>query len=263
MKYGYLTLCQQYGRIGQNRWEEEMAQQAIVGQMEEPTPVSSFTRVGAWAGVGFALVYISWIAIVISGPTFVEPGTVLREFFASGGGDDLRIGSFIVGAAYLFLLFPFVVALEGAIEKTANGWGRLAVLGAGIAVAVSLVDMVVGDVFALTGIEGLSDSALETIWTTGRLLIVWVFHLATGMWVAAASVGVLRGRALPRWLGWLGLALLIPQAVAASWLLGGTMNELHDAAGGIGQIGAFLVWIPAVSIAMLRHRRHEISRPQH
>jgi hypothetical protein len=122
--------------------------------------------------------------------------------------------------------------------------------------------MVLGDVFALTGIDGLSDSALETIWTTGRLLIVWVFHLATGMWVAAASVGVLRGRVLPPWIGWLGLALLIPQAIAASWLLGGTMNELHNAAGGIGQIGAFLVWIPAASLAMLRHSRQRPARPR-
>lgn len=239
-----------------------MTQPVVGRRLEKPARVSSFIRLGGWAGVGFALAYISWFAIVISGPTFVESGTALRGYFADGGGDDLRIGSFIVGAAYLFLFFPFVVALEKVIDESAHGWGRLAATGAVIAVVVSLVEMVLGDVFALIGIDGLSDLALEFIWSTGRLLIVWVFHLATGMWVAAASIGILRGLVIPRWIGWLGIALLIPQTVAASWLLDGTMNQLHDAAGGIGQIGAFLVWIPAVSIAMLRHSRHGPYRPQ-
>lgn len=229
-----------------------MTQRTLVASPNDTASIAGFQRFGAWAGIGFAVAMIIWIAVVVSGPTFVESGTALREFLDTGGDTGLRIGGWIVGAAYLFLLLPFVIALGQILETPPSGWGRLAALGAVIAITVSLIEIALGDVIAITGIEEFTDPALETVWTAGRVLIVWLFHLATGMWVAAAGIGILRNTSLPRWLGWLGVGLILPQVIAATWLLGGTMKDLHDAAGGIGQIGAFLIWIPAVSIAMLR-----------
>ena len=236
-----------------------MTQRTFVASSNDTASIGGFQRFGAWAGIGFAAAMVIWIAAVVSGPTFVESGTALRDFFDAGGDARIRIAGWLIGAAYLFLLLPFVVALGQTLETTASGWGRLAALGAVIAIMISLIEIALGDVIALTGIEGLTDPALEIIWTAGRVLIVWLFHLATGMWVAAAGIGILQNKSLPRWLGWLGVGLILPQVIAATWLLSGTMNDLHDAAGGIGQIGAFLIWVPAVSIAMLRRRNHNLG----
>lgn len=62
----------------------------------------------------------------------------------------------------------------------------------------------------------------------------------------------LRTDVAARWVGWLGLALLVPQAVAAPWMVGGEVTAVHDGLGGVGIIGSFLVWIPAVPVTMLR-----------
>ncbi len=233
-----------------------MTQRTPESSVTDTVSIPGFQRLGAWAGIGFAAAMIIWIAVVVNGPSFVESGTALRDFFEAGGDTRIRVGGWVIGAGYLFLLLPFVVALGQVLETPASGWGNLASLGAVIAIVVSLIEVALGDVIALTGIVGLTDPVLETVWIAGRVLIVWLFHLATGMWVAAAGVGILRGTSLPRWIGWLGVGLIVPQVVAATWLLGGTMNDFHDAAGGIGQFGAFLIWIPAVSIAMLRRRNH-------
>lgn len=242
---------------GRRDRETLVTQRTLAATSNDTAPFVGFQRLGAWAGLGFAAAMVIWIAVVVSGPTFVESGTALREFFDAGGDTRIRIGGWVIGAAYLFLLLPFVVALGQVLETPPSGWGRLAALGAVIAILVSLIEITLGDVIALSGIEGFTDPALETVWTAGRVLIVWLFHLATGMWVAAAGIGILKNKALPPWLGWLGVGLILPQVIAATWLLGGTMNDLHDAAGGIGQIGAFLIWIPAVAIAMLRQRTHK------
>ena len=218
------------------------------------------TRFGAGAGLLFALVYAYWISIVVSGPTFAESGTGLREFIPSNG-DTLLRGSFLLSIGYLFLLIPFAVALDTNLGGSI--WSRVALIGLAVSITINFVELMLGNVFATVGVEGIGDAGLEVIWTGARLLIAWLFHLATGMWVAAMGMAVVTSQYLPRWIGWVAIGLLVPQVLTASFVLSGEMTEFQDAMGGIGQIGAFVLWIPAMSILILRRSSGSAPKTSH
>jgi hypothetical protein len=168
----------------------------------------------------------------------------------------LRVGEFGIVLGLLFGLLPFAVGLAMRLERHGEAiLGRLAVAGAVLTLMVWFADavnsglLVLGDRYA-----GLSEATIATSWDASRLLILWLFHLTNGLWVAAIGYGVLRTGILPRWIGWLGIILLVPQILAGTFLLGGGVGALHNLTGGVAEIGAFLVWIPAAAIALLRRR---------
>lgn len=229
----------------------------MTSQNHHDKTANSTIRICAWAGIAFALVYAYWISIVVGGPTFAESGGGLREFIPTNG-DTLLRGSFLLSIAYLFLLIPFAAALNLKLGRSI--WSRIALIGLGISITLNMVELTLGNVFATLGVEEIGDFGLEILWSGARFLIAWLFHLATGMWVAAMGIAIVSHDRLPRWVGWFAIGLLVPQILTASFVLSGEMTDFHDAMGGLGQVGAFVVWIPVVSIVMLRGTpRHELS----
>jgi hypothetical protein len=65
--------------------------------------------------------------------------------------------------------------------------------------------------------------------------------------LAAASVGLLNGRFIPRWLGWLGLALAVVSLVGSGTMLVGQLFPVLA----LGTI-LFEVWILLLSNALRR-----------
>ena len=212
-------------------------------------------RIGAWAGIAFALTFIVYLVVgVANGPRFNEPATELRPFIEDNAG-ALRFAFFVISFGLIFFLLPFVVIITEYIERTRADvrWlSRVALAAATVSVLVFLISIAVAGAIVLAGADTVSDDTLEAIWRADALLIVSLFHLGTGAWVGATSVAILLSGALPRWLGWLGLVSLVAQVVAATWLFAGEVTAFHDAVAGIGQISAFIIWVPGVAIAMLR-----------
>jgi amino acid transporter len=212
-------------------------------------------RIGAWAGLAFAVTFVAYLALVVAtGPRFTSPVDEVRRFLEAQPA-MLRIAGVVIVVGVLGFLLPFVSDLARRLERAepdTRWWGDQVRAAAMVSVVALLLSATLGIAISLVDIDTVPDLALHALWIFDAVLIVLVVHLATGLWVAAAGIAILRSAALPRWLGWLGVGLLVPQLAAASWVLVGEVTTVHDAAGGIGQIGAFVVWIPAVAIAMLR-----------
>lgn len=81
--------------------------------------------------------------------------------------------------------------------------------------------------------------------------------LGWGVVVPLYAWAILTTRALPRWIGWLGLAV----AVLAGWL--GLLAPASDVAEGVSSLGfvAFFIFMPSMGVAILRRERRVPSKP--
>jgi hypothetical protein len=83
-------------------------------------------------------------------------------------------------------------------------------------------------------------------------LLLW------GVSVPLVAVAVLRTRALPRWIGWLGLFT----GVVGGWIGAfGIVSTTVENVAGIG-FPAFFVWTVAMGVAMLRRGRGEAAKTE-
>lgn len=232
-----------------------MQQQAGEVMTDRDTSIDAPGPFGAWAGLAFTLSFIAYLVVgVANGPRFNEAGTELRPFFEDNAG-SLRFALFVISIGLIFFLLPFVSTVTDVIERARPDlrWlSRLTLVAVTVSVVVFLISVAIAGGIVVAGVDTLSDDALEVIWRADAVLIVSLFHLATGAWIGAASVAILLSGVLPRWFGWVGLVSLVAQGVAATWLLRGEVTDVHDALAGIGQMSAFVVWVPAVAIAMIR-----------
>lgn len=219
---------------------------------------SAADRVGAWAGLIFALALLPFLAVVLQGPSLAGSAAEIRAHYVDNAG-LLRAVEFGFVVALLFLLLPFVAALVRRLELASTStqvWARIALAGVVVSVMVFVVEAAASTAVALGGRPAdLGPAEFAHFVDQARVFILSGFHLAMGLWVAAASIALLQTNVAPRWVGWLGVALLVPQIVAASWVVGGEVTALHDGLGGVGFVGSLLVWVPAVSLAMLRSSR--------
>lgn len=179
---------------------------------------------GAFAAGGWLLILMGYLAAV----AFVGFYFELRQ-----AGPVLILAP-VLGIAGMVLvqvshLIPIAMAYEMAPAYVARGADR-ATLGA------------VSDTFAATAL---------VINAAGDAL-VW------GVTVPMFAWAVLTTRALPRWIGWLGLVV----AVFAGWL--GLFAPASSLIEGLSNIGfpAFFIFMLSMGIAMLRrHRRQRQSQP--
>ncbi len=217
-------------------------------------------RYGAWAGIAFVLVLAAFLVLVLSeAPTGDADVGAVRRWFADSG-DLWRRFTLLLTIAQFFLLVPFAAAFTELVTQDAPDrrvWAWLSFTGLVIAVVVGVVADLFWGVLSLGTIEALSDEML-TAWLRAYNWAVFVlFQPALGLWGFAAGIAILAGGGFPRWQGWLSLALVIPHLASATWILDGTLTSAHDAAGVIGTIGHFGIWLPAVALSMLR--RHRIA----
>lgn len=214
-------------------------------------------RFAGWAGLAFATVFAGFLVMVVQVPALSEPADEIHRWLLDNEGLN-RVTSFVFWLALLFLLLPFAVALAGRVERTGGAQqvlARLMLAGVIMSIVLFSFDTFVGVALGLDGrLTELSPENIgfQVVFDANKLFLLAGFHLAMGLWIAAASIALLRTHIAPRWIGWLGVGLLAPQIVAASWVVGGQLTAVHDALAGLGIIGSFLVWLPAASVSMLR-----------
>lgn len=228
------------------------------------TDTADDTLVGAWAGLGFSLVYLIFIIpVVVAGVAVTDPASEVRPYLEDNAA-TVRALQFVIILGFLLLLLPFVVALSSRLRRAGQE------LLSGLTIGAALLSIVVWFVDAArSGALTLSSryaeigaSELAAIWDESRLLILWLFHLTFGVWVASASLAAWRTALLPRWVSLLGLALLPIQIAAGTFLITDNVNQFHDLTGGVSILAAILLWMPAVSITILRRRKTIATRLQ-
>jgi len=154
---------------------------------------------------------------------------------------------------YLELLgLALLVVVAGRIwvilREAEGSGGWIATTGFGAALA-ALTVLLVGDATMMgaafkAGRDGLDPGVVGAMYT-----MQWysdlVFGAINAVFFAAAAVLVLRRGALPRWLGWFALVIVVAVVVTVPFGPGATMEPPH--------ILGFL-WIVSVSVVMLVRR---------
>ena len=199
---------------------------------------ATWDRIGAVSGILFAVLVVVSIQVsmgtgITSDPSDVA-GIVAIDF--NQRQDDLRFGAYLMTAA-VFFLFWFLPMLRFRLEQAQgeSGWLPSVAYGAGLTGGAMLL------VLAGLGFAGSFVGDYEGDWQVAKTILILSWdHLivllpALAALVAATSVVSIRSGALPAWLGWISLALVLAPILVAPALM--TM--------------IFLVWVIVVSLVLL------------
>jgi Domain of unknown function (DUF4386) len=179
---------------------------------------------------------------------------------------DAAGGLFFTGAWLIILMgFLFIVALVGFYDVLRDA-GKVMVLAPILgAVGLTLVTLshLVPIAMAYELVPAYSDAdpagqatlaaTFDTFAATALVTNGAGNFLGWGVAVPMFAVAILRTRALPRWIGWLGIVV----AVLAGWL--GLLSPASDVIEGISSIGfiGFFVFMLSMGVAILRRRDPE------
>jgi len=205
-------------------------------------------------GIGFVILFIIG-PVFLTGDTPMRDDSIedIRKYFADDG-EMYLVGDYIAGIAFVFFFLPYLVTLRwvlGSGEGWPPIWSWLTVIG-----GLSMV--VIGGASAVSfGALAISEGNPDIIDDAGVRLLMETstyafagFSLTMGLFVASASLVVLRTGVLWRWLAGLGFLAAVLLVIGAAWPIDG--NEEGALAIG-GFIGAplTLLWILISSIAMI------------
>jgi hypothetical protein len=221
------------------------------------------SRVGAVCAVALVACFLlGGISMASSGVETLIPET--GEAGLTWIADvDAAGGLFYVGAWLIILMgFLGIVAWVGFYDVLRDG-GRVMVLAPILgAVGLTLVtlshllpiSMAYELVPAYTDADAASQATLATTFDTFAATALVTNSagnfLGWGVVIPLFSVAILTTRALPRWIGWLGILV----GVLAGWL--GLLAPVSSVLEGISSIGflAFFVFMASMGVAILRQR---------
>jgi len=230
---------------------------------DRPTKNANLTSVGAICAVLTTLAFVLGIVLMVSsGVQVLIPETGqngldwIRDVDEAGG--QFFVGGWLVVVGGLFAL----VALLGFYEPLRPAH-KLVILGPILAV-VGFVFVTISHALPLAlayefvpgyvDANGPTQAALRVDFDTWAITCL-VFNyigdaLVWGVVVPVYAWASLRTRAVPRWIGWLGLFA----ALFAGWL--GLFAPASGAIEGLTFPGfvAFFIWMAAMGIALLRRR---------
>jgi len=195
----------------------------------------SWSRWAPLTGVVSAVLGVagSVIAAMSNSPDANAPGAAVVAFYKAHQSDQ-RIAAILLAFGFIFLLF-FAGSLRAYLRPTpaSESLSSLALAGAAVLLAGEAVGT--GLTYALTDSPGsLDPTAAQSL---NVLMAGMVLIPAAGFFVFGISIGlaILRGSGLPKWLGWMAIAmgiLVVTPAEGFSFL-------------------ALVIWMVVVSILML------------
>jgi hypothetical protein len=213
-------------------------------------------RVGGVFGIGFVVLFIIG-PIILTGETPSRNDSIeeIRAFFQDDGQRYL-VGDYLGGIAFLFFFLPYVVTLRwvlGSGEGWPPIWSWLTVVG-----GVCLV--LIGGASAVAfGTLAISADNPEIEDTSVRLLMEMSTYSFTGigftmaLFVASASLVILRTGVLWRWLAAIGLIAAVLLLIGAAWPIDGDEEGAIAIAGFIGApIAALFVLLSSINMLMLK-----------
>jgi hypothetical protein len=227
----------------------------------KPRTTRGATLTAAVAGPLFLLL---GLAMPADGPPVATATAAQIRSYALGQATALRIGALAGVAAVVVLLV--LTAAFAQLVRAALPESMLADLGAGagyvLAGAFLLTVTATAVPTLLPGLIGTSLSAVDDAVLRGWYGVNGVLHLVGDLQMALIAVVVgtfaiaaLRGRFLPRWLAWVGVAITVSAALGTAGVTLG-WGLLYGFWFG-GQYG-WVLWYPAAGIALgLRERRRE------
>jgi hypothetical protein len=176
--------------------------------------------VGPALGIGFIVVLI--VGFLVGGePEGADEGAEAVTEFYLDNKDSVQIGAALVGLAGALLIFftnhlrrLFAAAGEQTLSVTILVGGALVAVGAAIDGTISIALAEMAEHVEDGDMDATQVQTLQGLWDNDFL------PLALGAFVFLISFGasVLKTDVLPRWLGWVALALAVIGLTPIGWL---------------------------------------------
>lgn len=189
-------------------------------------------------------------------PTFTDPPTVIREWFASGRA-DLVVA--VAGAGDLvtdlLLFLPFVLGSGYVLRRAVPHepvLPLLSLVGGVMSVPLLWISSMFGVVIHVVSHQQLSDATLVTLLALDNYAFGSMVNVSIALWIGAGGLAILRSRRFPRWVGWLGVGGGIALIVSALWFLQGDPQGTLSSVGALG-ILAMVVWMVTLALSLIRH----------
>lgn len=234
-----------------------------------PTP-----NVGLWTGIaaiGVAVLTITEFTIrqLTVGPRpALTDAAALVEFNQRTAAGTL--GVILTDTLLMAVIIVFLSGFRQLIVQTRRDvqWIADIAFSAGIAyVVVTLVGDGLEGGSALDASVGGGSSTVFTALTVGHALFFGSIGCVLTAVVSFASgyITLISG-ALPRWTGWVAVAVAVPNLVLVGTAFGGTDDTSFRAAGGWGSVAfgtvPWLIWMVSVGVVVIRGRARHLDRAQ-
>ncbi len=219
----------------------------------------NWDRWAPFTGVLFAIGFAVAFLLFGDGPGTGDPASSIISFFDDHRGRVLT-SIVIYGIAAIFFV-AFVGAIATQLREAREGQLAATVIAAGaatagVAIVIGALNASLAFSVAAQGDEGVVRGLNELTWVCETMVSFPVAAL-----VAAASVGFLRTRLAPDWLGWGGVVAAVVMMLGGTvWAKDGFWSP--DGAFAIITVIVFLVW-SLVTGAVLTWwpRQAEIAQP--
>ncbi len=204
-------------------------------------------QLGAAAGIVFVVAQVAANNLMEqpggSEPPFFAEAPEIMDFFMRldsrlfGLGDYIMTLSVIPFVWWLSVLWARLRRAEGKA-----GWLSVATLGFGL-VSATLLASRNGWTLAMDRIdEGLNPELARTLFDMGNSNFANVWVTIAGMLIAASILSIRTG-ALPKWLGWAGLAVALGLIIARAFLEQSWLASAY---------GLFWLWMIITSVVLMR-----------
>ena len=214
---------------------------------------SSDQRIAGIAGIGFVISFVVIIALSLDSPGFDDPAE-LRDFFVNSA-TRVHLVTWLGTLATVFFFLPFATGLRNLLAPADTAgeqlWTRLCYTGAVIAAATILIDFAYWEVLSFGAAETLSDETLVAIARFDSVTFSALMPWALALFIAAASLVVLRSRVLASWIGWFGVIASVISLIGTLWIFTEDEESVLAFISAIG-IAISVLWVLVVSIAMTR-----------
>ena len=161
-----------------------------------------------------------------------SPAEVVRWYSDAGHRDQIHIGWVLVGAGIFFFLWFLVALRQALIRLVGEGFlPTLATVGGAVYAALALAAVAISNAVRTMNDDTYRHQVFPEL-VHAASDAAYVLHSTGGVGIGAmmiaASLAVVRTRALPVWLGWIGVAagiialasiVFFPWFVIALWLL--------------------------------------------
>jgi hypothetical protein len=231
-----------------------MSASAVTADRASRAPAKRrWTQVGAAGGIAFVVLQLIAQALIQVGgsePAFNAPAGEIVDFFMNRNMTLTQVGGFFnVLSIFAFLWFLGVLWATLRQHEGESAWLSLVVFASGLA-AIAVLLSGGGWELALFRLSEVNrPEIIQLLFDQGNMAFasLWV---ALASMLLAAGIVTLRDGALPRWLGWFGLAVAGTLLVARTvWFTASGIKFMPYM--------LFWIWLVAASVVLVRRAGKE------
>lgn len=220
-----------------------------------PTQVGWRKLAGA-AGILQVVLFVGLGLMIMDGPSINDSAADTRAWFGDNE-TEAALFTWLMPGVFGLLFLTFASGLRSVLAPadaaTGGMFSRLSFAGAVVQAAVGFIGLAFWGVLAQADILAtVSDETMLTLNAFDSVIFFSIMAWPTAIFLLGASAVIIQSGVLPRWIGWLGVAIAVIGVIGSAWILSGDSEGFLGA--GLGTIAFFgmHVFTLAAAIAMFR-----------